>query len=364
MKLKLLFLSVFFPILAVAQTDVMSLKENYLDAYRELDSMLNGTKAVSFKRAVFVTENAYLNNRLDYDKFNEVIFQYVELSEKIIASRKLLYDKQDKPTIEKLAAVFTLMTDTIPVMLDTNVIVQHLPFTYDFEDIFGDVDWSKMFVTKLLLTRKGNCHSMPFLYKIICEDMGVNAQLAQAPNHFYIKYRSEKDGWYNTELTSGFFPLDAWLFASGYITLDAVRNGIYMDTLSLKQSLAVCMLDLAKGYEHKFNANGDRFIIRCCDKALEYYPNFVGAQLMKAETLKKRFEQMMKDNGTNNPNEILKQEKPRELFAEMEQIYANVYRSGYRTMPDEMYIKWLMSLRTEAEKYINPKIYHKIKQGK
>jgi hypothetical protein len=35
------------------------------------------------------------------------------------------------------------------------------PYQYDFEDFRGDKDWTKMFVTKLLLTGKANaiqCH--------------------------------------------------------------------------------------------------------------------------------------------------------------------------------------------------------------
>ncbi len=354
----LLILSFLFPLVAFSQTDTTALKQQYFYAFSELDSMLSRQKEMSFKRAVFVTENAYYENQLDYSKFNSVIASYANLAKSLIKSRELLYDKPDKETIEKLAAVFTIMTDTIDIEIEPNVLAKHLPFTYDFEDIFGAQDWTKMFVTKLLQTHKGNCHSLPFLYKIICEDLGVKVHLAQAPNHFYIKHRSEKDGWYNTELTSGIFPLDAWLFASGYITLDAVRNGIFMDTLSLRQSIAVCMVDLAKGYEYKFKAKGDEFVVKCCDKALEYYPNFINAQLTKAETLKQQFEQQMKTHGTENPNEVLQFEEPKKLFTEMEQIYVNIYKSGYRTMPDKMYVEWLLSLRIETDKYVNPKINH------
>ena len=79
-----------------------------------------------------------------------------------------------------------------------------------------------------MATRKGNCHSLPFLYKILAEELGAKANLALAPNHIYIKHWNEKDGWYNTELTSGIFPIDSWLMASGYIHLDAVANKLYM----------------------------------------------------------------------------------------------------------------------------------------
>gem|GEM_PF-4659315 len=47
--------------------------------------------------------------------------------------------------------------------------------------------------------------------------MKLPAYLAMAPNHTYIKLRSDKNGWYNTELTSASFPIDSWLMVSGYI---------------------------------------------------------------------------------------------------------------------------------------------------
>ena len=84
-----------------------------------------------------------------------------------------------------------------------------MPYSYDFDDPFGHKDWDNMFVSKLLNTGKGNCHSLPYLYKIIAEELGISAHLALAPNHIYIKHKNEKDGWYNTELTSGIFPIDA-----------------------------------------------------------------------------------------------------------------------------------------------------------
>jgi hypothetical protein len=58
---------------------------------------------------------------------------------------------------------------------------------------------------------------MPYLYKILAEELGVDANLALAPNHVYIKHRIKAVGWYNTELTSGIFPEDGWLMASSEV---------------------------------------------------------------------------------------------------------------------------------------------------
>jgi hypothetical protein len=57
----------------------------------------------------------------------------------------------------------------------------------------GDKDWSKMFVTTLIRTHNGNCHSLPYLYKILCEEIDSKASLSLEPNHVYIKQLDEKN---------------------------------------------------------------------------------------------------------------------------------------------------------------------------
>ncbi|MET3012941.1 transglutaminase family protein, partial [Flavobacterium psychrophilum] len=132
---------------------------------------------------------------------------------------------------------------------------------YDFQDVFGHKTRENLFVSKLLETRKGNCHSLPYLYKILCEELGVDANLALAPNHVYIKHRNIKEGWYNTELTSGIFPIDAWIMASGFVHIDAISNGVYMKALNNRESIAVVMIDLADNYNVKFPNNDGTFIL-------------------------------------------------------------------------------------------------------
>lgn len=319
--------------------------------------MLTDSLPLSFKEAVFLTENAYNNNQLSYQNFNSKIKTLAELCKKIAAQGDLLYDETDKANVRKYWAVFAIMKDSITFTVDSTRSFKTLPYLYDFDDFWGEKDWSKMFVSKLLNTRTGNCHSLPFLYKILCEELGVPAWLAMAPNHTYIKLWTEKIGWFNTELTSGYFPIDAWIMASGYIHLNAVQNRIYMDTLSNKQSIAVCLTDLAKGYERKFGESADLdFILKCANMALDHYPLFVNALLLKAETMKKKFEKTMKVSGAKHASELFFIPESKALFDEMEILYFHIYKLGYRTMPKEMYISWLDELQQEKDKYTNQRL--------
>lgn len=328
------------------------IKDRYEKSYDFLLNMLKEKSKIDFKKAVFSTENAYQDGQLDTVTINRRIAELVFLSKEFQKSHVLQYDFKDKTEVQKWAAIFKVLTDTV-ARYSNGVIYRHLPFTYDFEDFFGEKDWSKMFVSKLLLSSTGNCHSLPYLYKIIAEQLGTTTYLALAPNHIYIKHRSQKTGMYNTELTSATFPIDAWIMASGYIHLTAIQNGVYMKALNDKESIALCMIDLAEGYKRKTNNSDSDFINKCCDKVLEYFPNCVNAMILKAETIKSQHD-LLVSNNPNPTNEI--KERIHGLFNEMQDLYVTVHKLGYRQMPKDMYMKWLLELKTEKEKYQNKNV--------
>ncbi|WP_312900743.1 hypothetical protein [Chryseobacterium taichungense] len=342
-------------------------KENlfYEEAYQNIDNMLNDKQEYSFKNAVFGVENAYYQGKLDIPHLEREISFLKAFSGSILKSRELNYSESDKDNVSKYAAIFSIMCQSLPVMVKDTV-VQYKPFNYDFEDVFGHKDISNLFVSKLLLTKKGNCNSMPYLYKILAEELGVDVNLALAPNHVYIKHRIKTVGWYNTELTSGIFPEDGWLMASGYIHLDAIKNGVFMKALNNKESLALCLFDLAQAYNKSFPENDGSFVLKCTQRAVEVYPYFAKALILKAETHKKMFEKIMKEENlsTDNPENIklaLRNPKGKELFEIMKKEYGYIYEIGYRQMPEEMYLDWLVSLKTERSKYENKKLNNFVK---
>jgi hypothetical protein len=327
----------------------------YEHSFLEIKKMLEGTTILSFKKAVYLTENAYLNDSISFDEYQKAIQFLAGRCKAIENQANLFYSERDKEQIQKNFAVFKLMSDTVRYYTDSVNYSETYPFMYDFDDFWGDFDWSQMFVTKLLRTGKGNCQSLPFLYKILTEEIGGKAYLSMAPNHIYIKQYARKGGWYNTELTSNQFPIDAWIMASGYIHLSAIQNGVYMDTLSTKQSVAVCLTDLAKGYERKVK-NDSEFIFKCLDLALEYYPNYPNALILKAETMKKEFEQMMEKKRVQYASQMFEVPEAKKLYDEMEKLYFEIHKIGYRMIPKEMYMSWIVDLKRHKEKYENKEI--------
>lgn len=327
----------------------------YQTNFQEMKNMLISNKDISFKKAVFLCEKSYLEQKFNAESVESQIDELVQLCKTFSSSNTLIYSQSDSIKINKYASIFKILTDTIQIVKNSTS-YEVLPFRYDFDDIFGEKKWENMFVSKLLRTRKGNCHSMPYLYKILCDELGVPCWLALAPNHIYVKHRSEKAGMYNTELTSASFPIDAWVMASGYVTLESIQKGIYMDALDDKKCIALCVLDLAKGYENKYSDNDGTFILKCCDLTLEHFPNCINALLLKAETKKKQFERQMKLRGITNPLVLRIQSDGKILWEEMRELYGKIYKLGYRTMPQKMYVDWLVSLKTEREKYTNKQV--------
>jgi len=329
----------------------------YQNAFVQLSQMLDGKQKLDFKKAVFLVENAYENGNLDSVVFNQNIKFLANLTEKVIENNQLIYNEKDSVLVKKLAGIFYVMKDSVPMINQSGKRFVHIPFTYDFNDIFGKLDWRQMFVSKLLETHTGNCHSLPYLYKMIAQELGIGEQvhLALAPNHFYIKTRSEAYGWYNTELTSGIFPNDAWLMASGYVHLDAVVNGVYMKALDEKQSIALCMVDLAQAYQKNKFYDTD-FVIKCADKALEVYPNLVNAMLVKTEATGHKIDNILTYKYNTDFSKVLQYEETAKMFYRLQDELKKIHQLGYRQMPEEMYLQWLVSLKEEKEKYSNKKI--------
>ncbi|WP_246008772.1 tetratricopeptide repeat protein [Chryseobacterium lactis] len=301
--------------------------------------MLKDKQKYSFKTAVLSVENAYYQGKLDTVEVDRKIKFIANFCKTIVRNRDLTYKETDKETVSKYAAIFSVICEETPILINQDT-VRYKPFSYDFQDVFGHKDLTSLFVSKLVTTQKGNCNSLPYLYKILAEELGVEANIALAPNHIYIKHNIKSIGWYNTELTSGIFPQDAWLMASGFIHLNAIENGVYMKALDNRESLALCLVDLANAYKRSFPDNDGTFAIKCAERALQVSPNLVTALLLKAETHKEQYQKLEKSDP-----------KAKELLVLLNKEYSHIHQIGYRNMPEGMYLEWLVSLKTERKKY-------------
>lgn len=320
-----------------------SILDRYNNAFNRVKYLLqtNG----SFQSAVFAVEHSFCNDSLSEDNYSNTIDLLADVVKKIAVPKKQFTYGNEDNNFSLNFSIFSLIRDQVYIISDSTLL-EHSPFRYDDNDPNGKVDWSNMFVRKLLITHKGNCHSLTYLYKILADKLGAKCWMALAPNHIYIRNYSYQAGWYNSELTSGVFPTDAWIATTGYVSADAIRNGIYMDTLSNQQDIALCLLDLAKGYAFQTGHYDDDFIIKCCNLVLQYHVTNPQALLLKAETFKKLYLQQVK----------FKIPQASATYMEMENVYITLIKLGYREMPEKMYQQWLNSLAKHKMQFADNKI--------
>jgi len=99
-------------------------------------------------------------------------------------------------------------------------------YAYDFDDPLGQKISNKL-LPHYLDTKKGNCVSMPLLFIILGQRLGLDVTAAQAPVHIFVKYRDDMGNQINLEATSGATPArDIWIRQQSPMTDEAVANGV------------------------------------------------------------------------------------------------------------------------------------------
>lgn len=112
------------------------------------------------------------------------------------------------------------------------------PFAYDQADPLGQNVRNKL-ISTYLATRRGNCVSMPILFLIVGERMGLNLALSTAPLHMFLRFTDEGGREINLEATSGGHPARTlWYRQNLPMTDRAIESGLYMRTLSRREAVA------------------------------------------------------------------------------------------------------------------------------
>jgi regulator of sirC expression with transglutaminase-like and TPR domain len=112
------------------------------------------------------------------------------------------------------------------------------PFTYDHDDPLGLNVQNKLLST-YLRTRRGNCVSMPTLFLILADRLGLNVSFGTAPLHVFIRYTDPQGRTFNIETTSGAnLARPEWYRQNLPMTDKAIQSGLYMRTLTRRETVA------------------------------------------------------------------------------------------------------------------------------
>jgi hypothetical protein len=302
--------------------------------------MLDGRRKANLPLAVFIVENTHTNNELSYPAFIEELNKLVQLCQGMA-------DANGGPA-SRFVALQQLMTDTVRMSDAGRGTARHLPYRYDFVDFWATKDHTRQFVSKLLRTGAGQCHSMPLLYKLLADQLGVKAYLSMAPNHSYIQVMGPDGQLHSYETTNGHFTTDAFYMTSGYVKTAALKSRAYLDTLTLRQTLAYQVTDLAQGYAYYYGE--DAFTEKCAKLALQHYPQSVQAHIIVHNAALTQFARAYKAAGSPTKEQAMQLPTLKPLWADVVRSNQALAAIGYEEIPSEQYTRWLKSAQSEQHR--------------
>ena len=321
-------------------------RERYYTAYDELAGMIAGTIQPNLKRAVFLYENAF-DPSLDWNWYQNSIDKMVRHIGAVMQSQDI--NKNDPVSMNM--ALFRFFTDTLSVELPgTERLSTSYPLFYDFEDYWGHEDLHKQFVSKLMRNGTGQCHSLPLLYLILAEELGIDAHLAFSPSHSYIKFQDGIGNWHNIELTNHALTSDQFVTYSGYIKSEAMMNRVYMHPLSKKDVVAQTVMDLAGAYVRQFGY--EKFVANCTGLAID-----AGLKSMSVPqyhfnyhlTLLRHVLKQYREYGLTDAD-FRKDKNAMLIYSQVVGAEKHIENQGYVDMPADQYERWLGSVQEESRK--------------
>lgn len=172
-------------------------------------------------------------------------------------------------------------------------------FAYDMSDPEGRGMPGKLLQT-YLATRLGQCVSMPVLFLILAERLGVQVAFASAPEHVFVRYRDETERWINLETTSGAHPArDAWYCEQFPITGQSIRSGLYLRTLNKREGIAVLTSTVV---EHLLAQSAWDEAIAVCRIVLQHHPREAFALIAMGRAYAHLLDRFLRENP--NPKKL------------------------------------------------------------
>lgn len=150
-------------------------------------------------------------------------------------------------------------------------------FCYDDDDLHV-TKRSNKFINGYIATKTGSCITMPMLYLILAERLGYPIYPVRSAKHFFVRYLTDEPTLNfddNIETTNGGGYISDEQYQQDVLIPDkAIRNGVYLRTLSKKEYLAMLLSTNAGEYFREGNWKKAKDYLQL---ALKYDPTFSGA---------------------------------------------------------------------------------------
>jgi len=152
-------------------------------------------------------------------------------------------------------------------------------FHYDFDDPKGTRLENKL-LPHYLATRTGQCVSMPILFLVLAQRIGLDVALAQAPNHEFVMLKGDDGQWLNLETTGNGAPTKLETYQrQSPMSKESLEQGAYMRPLTKKEAVASMVEEVLQLYDtqHRFEQ-----LIAMADLSLQYHSQDVGILLFRS----------------------------------------------------------------------------------
>jgi len=225
---------------------------------------------------------------------------------------------------------------------------QSRPFSYDLTDPLGKKPKNKQLET-YLATRKGNCVSMPILFVILGQRLGLTVALATAPNHLLAKFADDQQQmWVNIEATAGGFKYDSSYQREAGITEAALDNGLYLRPLLPHEGVGAIAGTLMEHYGAK--KDGDA-LMAVADLALKANPKDPVAMIWKANAYYLQTQQRFTSKYPNAADvPVALHEEYARLTRENLAWFAKAESLGWTQKTPEQEAEYLQSIQRERAK--------------
>lgn len=215
---------------------------------------------------------------------------------------------------------------------------ENRPFSYDLDDPFGRTLRNKLLAT-YLATRKGNCISMPMLFIVVGQKLGLDVTATTAPEHVLVKYRDEAGSLYNLETTSGAgFTSDGWIKSQIPMSEESLNNGLYLRRLSKRETVAVMLGTLMEHYGRE-GRHEDRLAL--ARLALEHAPKDISAMMQVHAAY----------GGMIQRDFRARYSSPRDIPMEQRARYIELNREGQAWLQKSEALGWREPTQEQVQRY-------------
>ena len=296
------------------------------------------SKAIETIKAIFLKPAAEIDlarTKLIFDKLVDPTINVIALLSEINKMAKTVENGLTK-NMKPLGKLLSLST----YLYESGYRNKFQPFQYNFEDPFGQNLNSKL-ISNYIKTKKGNCISMPLLYLILADKLGLDVTLSTAPLHVFVKFKDAISGkYFNLETTDkGQLVKDDFYQQKTAIKSEAIKNGVYLQPLSKKEIVAVMAILLSEHYAIKKQWQQSIDIAKLI---LKNHPNYVYAMIKIGNGYSRLLALKIKEARENKGYTAKDKQQMDELYKQNFQWFEKAEKLG-----------WQMPSQQENSNYIN-----------